>query len=663
MGVIMGTAAYMSPEQARGKVVDRRADVWAFGAVLYEMLTGERAFAGGDVSETLAQVIMKEVDWTTLPANTPTSLCQLLRRCLERDPRQRLRDIGEARISIAGSGSAPTSLVTEATSAPELRVWQRPIPAATAAVGLVLVTGFAVWAVVGSAPSAPARVTRFPLVLASDLRPDAVHSRLALSPAGSHLVYAAVDGLYLRAMDELEATLIRGTEGAIEPFFSPNGQWIGFWADGQLKKVSVAGGASVTLCEIGQYYGASWGPDDTILLGAPGGARSVPGSGGTPEVIVRSAPRDGIARPQLLPGGEWVLFHFPNQGHGVAIHSLVTGERRVLIENAGDARYLATGHLVYVQDGTLLAVAFDAEEQTLTGGAVPLVEGVWQGDFGMADIAYAVDGTLVYVEGLSPSQSNDRILALVGPDGQIDRLDAPAAPYLSPRVSPDGERLVVQTADDAGNALWVYDFSGDRQIRQLAFDGDNQRPIWTPDSQHITFSSDRNGAMSLYSTPADGSAVAERLTTAEEGTRHWSGSWSPTGAWLAYASDQTSQLEVYVERFPDLGARQQISTGGGAEPLWSPDGRELFYRRGDAMIVVATEGEPTLSLGDPEVVFEEVYFKGGTRSGSRRYDISPDGQRFLMITRGGQTSGDATQPQITVVLNWTQELLERVPID
>ena len=717
MGVIMGTAAYMSPEQARGKPVDRRADIWAFGVVLFEMLTGKKAFEGEDVSLTLASVMKSDVNVTTLPHDLPANVRTVLRRCLEKEPSQRVRDIGDVRLAMEGVFESTGSARGESTAALHPLVWQRPIPAIISALALVVITGLAVWALTRSAPAAPDFVARFSIVLPSGFA-NGPHSQIALSPDGTHLVYAANDQLYLRDMDQMEAAPIRRTEGAVEPFFSPDGQSVGFWADGQLKRVSLTGGAAVTIGESVEPFGISWGSDDAILFGGLSGVWRVPASGGTPQLIIPVGDDgDAIPGPQLLPGGEWVLFSlYPTQQ--VMIQSLATGERRVLLEDGGtNARYVPTGHLVYVLEGTLLAQPFDIEQRTLTPGPVPLVEGISQLSQipgASAEVALSDNGSLAYVA--DRSASGDRTLALVGRDGQVEPIGVPPAQYLTPRVSPDGGKLVVQTAEDDGNVLWVYDLAGNTQIQQLTFSGDNQRPIWTPDSQRLTFSSDRDGTMSLYEMPADGSGVPERLTTAEDGTFHWAAAWSsdgqtllfnvqrqlvtdwdiwtlpdadqetqglydtpetiylgaelsPNGEWLAYgAGSGVLAMDIYVEPFPPTGSRRKISQNGGYWPLWSPDGDQLFYRP------PATEVGITLTLRSVDVVTEPDFAFGNEQTlpiegfivvpFHRDYDMTPDGDRFVMVFPADQTdSSESLPPQINVVLNWDEELKARVPVN
>ena len=714
MGAILGTAAYMSPEQARGKTVDKRADIWAFAVVLLEMLTGRKVFEGEDVSMTLSSVLQREPDWSHLPSAVSPSLSIFLHRCLEKDPKQRLGDIHDVRLAMEGAFETTVG-AAEPNVAPHLHVWQRPVPAVISALVLIVIGGLAVWAVTRSAPAAPGAVTRFPIALPSDFV-GGPHSLITLSPDGTHLVYAANDQLYLRDMDQMEAIPIRGTEGAVEPFFSPDGRTVGFWAAGQLKKVALAGGLPATLGESVEPFGVSWGPDDAILFGSTSGVWRVPASGGTPQLIIpQEGSEGGLGSPQLLPGGEWVLFTvFPGR---VVIQSLATDDRLVLIESGGsEAEYLPTGHLVYVREGTLLAQPFDIEQRTLAPGPVPLVERIHQLQMdagGRAQSTHSDNGSLAYV--VDRSVTSDRTLALVGRDGAVETLAVPPAQYLTPRLSPDGRKLVVQTAEDDGGVLWLYDLAGDAQIQQLTFEGDNQRPIWTPDSQRITFSSDREGTMSLYSMPADGSGAAERLTTADEGTAHWPGSWAPdgqtllfnvernrvsdwdiwtlsnatletqslydtpdtvywgpelsaNGQWLAYGRGTTGlDIDIYVEPFPPTGSRpHRISQSGAYWPLWSPDGDRLFYRpisvatRQGTLRSVDVVAEPDFAFRNEQTLPIEGFI---TVPFYRDYDMTPDGERFVMVFSADQTEGgEPLQTQINVVLNWDQELLERVPI-
>ena len=364
MGVIMGTAAYMSPEQARGKTVDKRADIWAFGCVLYEMLTGRRAFDGEDVSTTLADVIRADLAWDVVPKDLPPALGTYLRRCLEKDPTQRVRDIGDVRLAIEGGFETDVGTSAQHAIVRPLQLWQRPLPAALVALLLVALGGLVAWNTTRPTPRALGGVARFAVELPTDVPREGVgggsHTRLAVSADGTWLVYAGVDQLYVRGRDQLDFTPLQGTDRAVEPFFSPDGQWVGFWADGQLRRVSVTGGLPTTLAESERVWGAQWNADGIIIFSiAETGIARVPAAGGTPEVLVATTAGDvALQGPQLLPGGEWVLYStYP--GRQVVVQSLVSGERQVVIDDGASAKYLPSGHLVYVLNGTLRAAPFD----------------------------------------------------------------------------------------------------------------------------------------------------------------------------------------------------------------------------------------------------------------------------------------------------------------
>ena len=621
-GVILGTAAYVSPEQAKGKAVDKRADIWAFGCVVYEMLTGRQSFGGSDVSEALAAVIRADPDWNTLPANLHPRLKEVLERCLEKDANRRFRDIGDVKLDVESVLTDSSGVLVQAIAEVSQAAAQSRLPWVAAIVLGIVVAGFAAW---NLKPEAPGSVSRFSYMLPEEQQfTNASRPPVAISPDGSRMVYVANEQLYLRAMDALDSTPIPGTdEDPAAPFFSPDGRWLGYWSSGQLKKISVNGGAPVALCEATIPYGSpSWKDDDFIVFGQRAGAMRVSANGGTPELLADV----GVitAQPQILPDGDSVLYWLGSNDEGeIVLHSLESNEQTVLFSGVSPT-YVPTGHIVYGVQNVLFAVPFDIATLEVTGGPVPLVEGIATGE-----MQYAVSdsGSLVFVPG-GPEVSGLRTLALVDRDGEVERLNVPPREYLSPRLSPDGQTLAVQSIEDSENVIWVYDLTGDTAIQQLTFQGNNHRPVWTPDSQRITFSSDRDGTMSLYWRPADGSGVAERLTTAEEGTSHWMGSWSldgevlvfnvqsdevaewdiwtlsvddgetqslydapgttylgaelsPNGEWLAYgAGSDGSGADIYVEPFPPTGSTRRISQDGGHRPLWSPDGSELFYRPG-----------------------------------------------------------------------------------
>ena len=379
-GVILGTAAYMSPEQASGKPLDRRTDVWAFGCVFYEMLTARQAFPGDSLSEVIAGVIKSEPDWDILPSQVAPLLRSFLRRCLAKEPKQRIRDIGDVSLALEGAFETDGWQTAESAAVPQLAVWRRALPVAVA----LVVGGFGMWVLMRSPPEPRAPVVRFSIPLATDdtFSYSGRHV-LAVSPAGTHVVYTVNGGLSLRPVDRLQATPVSGTEAeARSPFFSPDGQQIGFYAAGQLQRVSISGGASVTLAEADNPWGASWGADDSILYGqGPQGIWRVPATGGAPEQVISVEDGEEAHGPHLLPGGQWVLFTWRPAGASwdqarIVLHSLASDERIMLIDGGRDARYVPTGHLVYGLDGALLAVPFDLATRQVTGGAVPLVDGV-----------------------------------------------------------------------------------------------------------------------------------------------------------------------------------------------------------------------------------------------------------------------------------------------
>ena len=710
VGVILGTAAYMSPEQAKGKKVDKRADIWAFGVVLYEMLTGTKPFPGDDISQTLARVIDREPDWSALPATVSPSLATYLRRCLQKDPRQRVQAIGDVRLAMEGA--------FETTVAPQGAVsrpagWRESMGMAAAA-GLLfsIVTGVAVWRV--ARPAETARpVARFSLPLPPDVSLTGTGRHVVgLSPDGTRLVYSANEQLYLRKMDEVDAAPIRGTEGgARSPFFSPDGEWVGFDAGGgQLKKVAVSGGAPVTLCDAQTPLGARWGADDSIVFGQRGiGIMQVSAEGGTPEILI---PLKGTAEvghgPQVLPGERAVLFTLGDGTNWddaqIVVHSLETDERKVLIESGRDARYVPTGHLVYVFDGTLLAVPFDLDKLEVTGGPIPMAEDIRiardRANSGAAQFSVSDTGALVYVTGGDPGE---RTLVWVDRDGREETLAAEPRDYRYPRISPDGGRVALDVRDQE-NDIWIWDFARETLTRHTFAPGGDMYPVWTPDGRRIAFSSGRNGVPNLYWKAADGTGVVERLTEREHAQYSYAftpdgrqllfseprksgrdrslnqgsdlrvlslegspeplletefselnGEISPDGRWLAYQSNASGQDEIYVRPFPNIEEGQWlISNGGGTRPLWARDGQELFYLApGARLMAVGVQTEPSFAPGNAEEVFEG-YWAGAL---GRTYDISPDGERFLMI----KESAGGDSPEFILVQNWFEELKRLVP--
>ena len=665
MGMVIGTAAYMAPEQAKGKVVDKRADVWAFGAVLYEMLTGQRAFGGGDVSDTLAMVLMKEVDWSTLPADTPGSVWRLLERCLARDPKQRIRDIGDAQLAMDGAFETTGRTLSEPAVAPQLQVWQRPIPLALAVLALIAITGLAVWSLIRPGPQA---VARFEIPLrAEETFTGLGRHAVAVSPDGLQIVHTTTAGLALRSLDQVTPVLVAGTDGgAREPFFSPDGQSIGFYtqSSNQLQKVFTSGSAPVTLGDAQNPSGARWGADDMILYGQGSeGIWRVPGTGGTPEQVIAVEDGEQAHGPQMLPDG-WVLFTLRPAGVSswdaahIVMQSLETGERVVLIEGGRDAPYVETGHLVYALNGVVTAIAFDLDAREVLGGPVPLVEGVQVAPpTGAVHFSVAGNGSLVYIPGWAGAAGGLRTsLAWVTRTGEDTPMAAPFRNYGDPRVSPDGTRVAVAVLGD-NTDVWIWHLD-DGPLTRLTFDeGLDAFPLWTPDSSRVVFTSTRDGG-GLFWRAADGTGAVERLL--ESANNPWPWGWStdgrlvfdqqgdigvltvegdrtvemlletefgeevpalsPDGRWIAYQSNESGRSEIYVQPFPNVDdGKWQVSTNLGFDPVWSPDGRHLFFATVPfRMMVAEVETEPTFSPGTPTEAFDlSAYRMAG---GGRRYE-------------------------------------------
>jgi eukaryotic-like serine/threonine-protein kinase len=484
-GVILGTAAYMSPEQAKGRLADKRSDVWAFGCVLYEMLAGRRVFQGDDVTDVLVAVLSKEPDWTALPAATPPAIHRVLRRSLERDRRRRLADIADARLELEEALIAPAIEAVPAAG-PRAALWRRlmlPIGSAVVAASLA---GWVAWTM---RPVVSRPVTRFSITLPAGgrfLPIESTRHLVAVSPDGSRIAYVANGRLYLRMRDQLPAVAI--TE-AVSPFFSSDGQWLGFWQEGQLKKVSVNGGAPIVLCASANPLGASWAADDTILYGqGPGGIWRVSAAGGTPENLVKVNAGERAHGPQLLPGGRVVLFTLAQGGEiwddaKIVVQSLDGGTRHVVVRGGTDARYLPTGHLVYAFHGSLRAQPFDVGRLEVTGLPVPLVDDVAQsvgGVSGAAQFAVSGDGTLVYVPSLSVVATArffwvDRM-------GHEEPVSAPPGLYLVPKLSPDGGRVAYFTVADnnpGSTDIWIYEFRRRVSERITSDSGRNSEPLWS----------------------------------------------------------------------------------------------------------------------------------------------------------------------------------------
>ena len=628
MGVIMGTAAYMSPEQASGQTADKRSDIWSFGVVLYEMLTGQRLFTGETVSHVLAKVLERDIDFSVLPTPTPTPIKRLLRRCLEKDRKRRVRDIGDA---LADLDEALTAQPTDETAGPGTQPagWRQVLPWAfgTLVLGGVL-AGVGVWAMLQPTPQSMRRLT-IALPQATQLSID---STIAISPDDQTIVFVACEGggglcrAYRRPLDGLEATAIPGTENPQDVFFSPDGLWLGIasWLGG-VRKVPLGGGSPVTVSEVTETYGASWSADDTIVYGTQGaGLLRISADGGEPTPLTTVTTADEQhSWPQVLPGGEAVIFQVYHVNKGletsqIAVVSLDTGEQRTLVDGGVFPRFSATGHIVFGRGTSLWAVPFDPNRLEVTGSPVPVADDVQvNSEYGVAAYAITADGSLVYASGKAAEQLQTRTLVWVDREGREEPLDLESAAYDVPRISPDGTRVAVDIRNQGNADVWIGDVARGTRSRLTTTPTLDGIPLWTPDGERVVFSTQREGQMALYWKAADGTGTAEHLATFESSlgvlrAHGWSadgrqlifeiqpaetgqdigmlsidgdGEWqpllhsdalefqpavSPDGAWLAYVSNETGQPEVYVQSFPGLGNKRQITSGGGEQPLWSP---------------------------------------------------------------------------------------------
>jgi serine/threonine protein kinase/Tol biopolymer transport system component len=715
-GAIMGTAAYMSPEQARGKPIDKRSDIWALGCVMYELLSGKRAFAGDNTAEIISRVLQREPDWQELPDSTPARIHSLLKRCLQKDQNLRLRDAGDARIEMqeiltAPPDPEPVAAIQAGTSRSRINasVW-----IATCLL-LAVLTGIVVWRFKPEPGNAPRREARFLLPVSPDLEKNNVRqlldSPMVLSPDGDYFVFTGQqDGksqLYLGSIGETGTKTVQGSDGALWPFFSPDSRWLAFFSHGKLRKVSISGGLPSVLCDAPSGRGGSWSEQGFIVFGPSArgtGIYEVSANGGAPKPITTLDVDKGETShrlPEVLPGGDIVLYTAYGatyQDVSIVALSLKTNERKVLIEGASFPHYVSTGHIVYVQPklpGVVMAVAFDPAGLRLSGTPVPILENVLTNRGDSAQWAISRSGMLLYEPGGLQEAAND--LVWVDRKGNASPTGAPRSrSYTHPRISPDGHRIVVSMGG-AQTALWIYDLIG-KTFTRLTFEGNNGWPVWTPDGKHITYASNRSQPWTLFSKAADGSGKEESLA----GTRGNPYSWtpdgkllayngetssthqdilllslaeerksqpflktpaeemdayfSPDGHWIAYVSNESGHDEVYVQTYPPSGGKWQISTEGGREPAWTGNGRELLYRNGDAMMAATITTEPVFQAAPPRTLFRGNFELASDVS--RNYDIADDDQRLLMLQ---PSELQATPPQFNVVLNWFEELKRRVP--
>jgi len=701
---ILGSPAYMSPEQARGLAVDKRGDIWSFGCLLYEMLSGERAFDGEGPSDVIAKVIEREPDFSSLPAEVPFTVRRLLQRCLEKDRRRRLRDIGDARLelldAIENPGGEPTATGPFAARAASRNPGTRR--RALAVLIAVALAGIAIWYAQRSDRPAPT-VTRFAVTDQSF-----VGGGLAISADGTRIAYLDERGLVVKSRDRLESKVVAPVNMVQgDPFFSPDGEWVGFRGWDTLRTVPANGGTVATVADRHPAAIGTWVGADIFFAGMNGLFRT-PAHGGVSVALATAAEGEQFVSAEVLPGRRAILFTvIPTRGNvfGMAASlpsariealDLVTGRRQVVVRGGGRPRYTRTGHLLYVSGGTLYAIPFDVSQLRTQGTAVPVIVAE-----GLLDYAVSADGTLVYQAALTKDR---RQLEWVDRKGRATSLGTPAMNYAYPRISPDGTRVAIDVTDAADRDIWMWDI-GRRTLERFTKDPTgNPIVTWSPDGSQLIFGSERSGVSNAYRQASDGSGEPERLLASEtlqmpisytpdgrvlvsmdvkgnqrdiylmtldgqhksEPLIHGPANelWaevSPGGRWVAYDSDESGQFEVYVRPFPNAyqGRRWQVSAAGGRQSVWSHDGRELFYRDfSGALMSVPVASGPDFAPGRPVRLFEGTgYTGGGAQGGGRTYDVSADGSRFLMVR-----TGDQVGTPLVVVLNWFEELRRLAPV-
>jgi serine/threonine-protein kinase len=731
-GVLLGTAAYMSPEQAKGKPAATQSDMWAFGSVLYEMLTGRRAFAGDDVADTLAAVLRGEPDWSALPSQTPVFVVTLLKTCLEKDSRRRTANSAAARFILAQS-ALPASVQSPQPPLPT-RVGRRfYLTVAGAALLSALVAGVAVWTLKPAAADSGTAVVRFSHTLGSgDTFSGVTRQLLDIAPDGTELVYSANGQLYRRRIDDVESVPIAGTnlgEGAYQPVYSPDGRWIAFYSpvDGTLKRVSPNGGSLSTLTQTTNPTGMSWGAAGLVFARANRGSQGIfllGSEGGEPKLLVELGASEFAFRPSILPGGDAVLFTVGRTELGmprwetaaIVVQSIRSGERRVVLEKASDARYVSSGHLLYANSGTVFAVRFDPATGSTRGEPVPVLVGVRRSltyNSAAAQFAVSEGGSLVYIPGPANASSADYALVVSDQSGRSTSLKLPAQYYVHPRVSGDGSRLAVEIDEGSEASIWVYGLAETAAIRRLTLKGHNRYPVWSSDGQRVAFQSDAGATPGIFWQRADGVGQSERLTTAPERIEQipdsfsptgkellfseWNGrthvlkvlsmatkaiapfgdvqsaqpieaEFSPDGHWVAYSvatapgGQRSQDRGVFVQPFPPQGTiipapRVRVDF----HPAWTGKGDGILYVASTAvpMVMAPVSTQPSFTFGAP--VRMPYPIPQALSEETRAYDPLPDG-RVLLVVPAQVSSDAAARPEIRVVVNWVEELHRKVPV-
>jgi serine/threonine protein kinase len=702
VGTLLGTAAYMAPEQAKGRAADKRSDVWAFGCVLYEMLSGRRAFEGDDVADTLANVLKVEPDWSRLPPSLPSAITVLLRRCLAKDARQRCGDMAAALILLEESAHLSSVLPSSPSERQKPALWRRGALPAVAVAAAALAGGGVWWAL----RPEPPRIVR--TILVADKAGSA--NEIAITPDGTHVVYVGNNNtrLLVRALTDLEPRPLVNGNNLRGVFTSPDGQSVGYSEGGNaLMRAALPGGPAILVARLdAPLRGATWMIDDTIVFGTGHGTtglQRVAASGGEVTVLTTPDPKQGEGDhilPTRLPDGRGVLFTLTSNVGGaaqIALLDVVSGDRKILVRGT-HARYVESGHLVFAADGILQAVPFDLDARTISGRPVPVLQHfAMLGGMNMV-LDAATNGTLVYV----PGSATSRLPVWVNREGREETIKGPNDPhlYLTPRLSPDGRRLAFFEPGGDESDVWIQDLDRGTVERLTSDQGRDSEPIWSSDSTRIAYlSTGQPGGPGIFVRRADGTGGVTRLTQGTHLPQYWSadGKWlgyadfgergisvatvsalmavdvegdhtprtlikgsggriAPTERWVAVPSTATGTTEIYVLPFPDVSrTRWRISTDGGQNPTWAPDGKTLFYRRGQAIMAVTIDGDDPRKWSKPKMLFGGPYLFD---AGPTQFDAAPDG-RLLMVRVG--PSDDADGAAIIAVQNWFEDLRRLAP--
>jgi serine/threonine-protein kinase len=721
-GMILGTAAYMSPEQAKGLHTDERSDVFSFGAVFYEMFTGRQAFQGDNVSEVFASVLAREPDFSLMPSKLSSRIRELLRRSLEKNPKRRWHAIADVRVEIEAALADPRgAIVDESALAVSKPLWKRAIPFVVTAALTASISTSAMWYL---RPVAPLTVTRFPIILPEGQQFNGTNRQLlAISSDGTEIAYTASLRLYHRSISEVEARPIPGSDALsapVNPVFSPDGKSLAVFSSGLIKKIPITGGPALTICPADAPLGMSWSAGGIVFGQYAKGIMRVSANGGQPETLVAARNGEVLFDPEILPDGKAVMFTASSPGTAapgafiglsetsqIVIQTLTSGERKAIIQGGVDAHYLPFGDIVFGSGGNIFSVPFDRGRSQVIGGPTPVVEGVQRNPNGNMQFSISNTGSLVYIPGPSATYGNQLKIAFADRKGSLDPLKLVPGSYEFPRVSPDGNRIAFGTEDGKEAFISIYELSGASSPRRLTVGGGNRYPVWSADGQRVAFQSDREGDLGIFWQRADGTGTAERLTKGEPGTAQFPDSWSrdgqrlsftvmkgntasvwiyslqekkatlfaeapeslvswsafsPDGHWITYHSNETKTgvFEIWVQPFPATGAKHEVSKDGAILPVWSRDGKELlFLARGGPIASVNVATQPGFTFTAP-AYFPRPFANTGVTNLPRNYDITPDGKLIGVIPGDSSQAGAPIGPQIQVVLNWFEDVKQKM---